>query len=103
MISRYWRGLTTHDNADAYEAFLRDTLFPELRAIDGFVGGQVLRRKIADGVEFVTLTQFASLEALRAFAGDDYERAVIRPQAEALLAEADERAAHYETALDWHK
>jgi heme-degrading monooxygenase HmoA len=103
MISRYWRGLTGHDDADSYEAFLRDTLFPELSAIDGFVAGYVLRRDVEGGVEFVTLTQFASLEALRAFAGDDYERAVIRPEAEALLAEADERAVHYETAVAWNR
>jgi heme-degrading monooxygenase HmoA len=103
MISRYWRGLTRHEDADAYEAFLRDVLFPELSTIDGFIGGYVLRRDVAGGVEFVTLTQFASLEALRAFAGDDYERAVIRPKTEALLAEADECASHYQTVVDWRR
>ena len=102
MISRYWRGRTSGADADAYERFLRESLFPELNAIDGFIGGYVLRRDVDQGVEFVTLTQFASLDALRAFAGDDYEQAVIKPEAEALLAEADERAVHYETAVDWH-
>jgi hypothetical protein len=103
VISRYWRGLTVHKDADAYQAFLHDVLFPELTAIDGFVGGCVLRRDLERGVEFVTLTQFASLEALRTFAGDKYERAVIKPEAEALLSEADELAIHYETVVDWRR
>jgi heme-degrading monooxygenase HmoA len=100
MITRYWRGLTKPVNAEAYERFLRSQLLPELEAIPGFDGGYVLRRDVPKGVEFVTLTRFASLEALRAFAGADYERAVIRPQAELLLEEAEETALHYETVVD---
>jgi hypothetical protein len=98
MITRLWRGWTSTDNADAYERFLLDELFPSMRDIDGFEGADVLRRAEPDEVAFVTLTRFASLEAIRAFAGDDPEVPVLEPTALALLSRYDERAQHFETA-----
>jgi antibiotic biosynthesis monooxygenase (ABM) superfamily enzyme len=98
MITRVWRGWTTSDNADAYERFLMDGLFPSMRSIPGFDGAVVLRRAEGDEVGFITLTRFESIDAIRAFAGDDYETAVLEPRALELLSRYDERAAHYETA-----
>jgi heme-degrading monooxygenase HmoA len=98
MITRMWRGWTAPDNADAYERFLLHELFPSLRGSSGFRGAEVLRRSDGDEVAFVTLTRFDSLEAVRAFAGGDYELAVLEPQALALLSRYDERALHFETA-----
>ena len=98
MITRMWRGFTASENADAYERFLLTDLFPSMRAIPGFLGAAVLRRAAGDEVEFVTLTRFDSLDAIRAFAGDDYEAPVLEPEALALLSRYEERAAHYETA-----
>ena len=69
-----------------------------MRRIDGFKGAQVLRRSDAEEVAFVTLTRFDSLDAIRAFAGDDYEVPVLEPEALALLARYDDRALHFETA-----
>jgi antibiotic biosynthesis monooxygenase (ABM) superfamily enzyme len=98
MITRVWRGWTEAANADAYERFLLDELFPAMRDIPGFHGADVLRRPEADEVAFITLTRFASLEAVRAFAGEHYEVPVLEPQALALLARYDERAEHFATA-----
>jgi antibiotic biosynthesis monooxygenase (ABM) superfamily enzyme len=98
MITRVWRGWTMAANADAYERFLLDELFPAMRDIAGFQGADVLRRPAGDEVAFVTLTRFESLAAVRAFAGDDYEVPVLEPQALALLAHYDDRAEHFETA-----
>jgi antibiotic biosynthesis monooxygenase (ABM) superfamily enzyme len=98
MITRLWRGWTTADNADDYERFLLDELFPSMRGIPGFDGATVLRRAEGAEVGFITLTRFESLESVRAFAGDDYEVPVLEPKALALLSHYDERAAHYETA-----
>ena len=98
MITRLWRGWTSAADADAYERFLLDELFPSMRAIDGFIGADVLRRPEGDEEAFVTLTRFASLDAIRAFAGDDYERAVLEPRARELLSRHDELAQHFETA-----
>ena len=94
-----WRGWTAASDADAYERFLLEELFPAMRNIPGFVGAEVLRRDSAAGeVAFVTLTRFESLDAVRAFAGDEYEVPVLEPPALALLARYDDRAEHYETA-----
>jgi len=96
VIARVWRGWTKRDAGDAYEAFLR-TLFPALAdRVPGFHGGYVLRRERGDEDEFLVITLFASLEAVRAFAGDEYEIPVIEPEAARLLSRGDELAAHCE-------
>ena len=97
MITRVWRGWTWLQNAEAYERFLLDELFPSMRAIDGFVGAEVLRKSDGDEVAFVTLVRFESLQAVRAFAGDAYETPVIEPQARALLSHYDDQAEHFDT------
>jgi heme-degrading monooxygenase HmoA len=99
MITRLWRGWTTVDDADAYQRFLLDDLFPAMCEIPGFRGADVLRRpEEEDEVAFVTLTRFDSLAAIRAFAGDEYETPVLEPQALALLKRYELRALHFETA-----
>jgi antibiotic biosynthesis monooxygenase (ABM) superfamily enzyme len=98
MITRLWRGWTSPDNADAYESFLIDELFPSMRSIPGFRDADVLRRDDGEEVAFVTLTRFESLEAIREFAGKEYEKPVLEPEALALLARYEERALHYATA-----
>ena len=100
MIGRLWSGRTEPANADAYQAFLRDDLLPDVAALEGARGAYVLRRETLDGaVEFVTLTLFDSLDAVRRFAGDDLERAVIEPRAEELLAEYDPEVRHFEVVV----
>jgi antibiotic biosynthesis monooxygenase (ABM) superfamily enzyme len=99
MITRLWRGWTASENADAYERFLLTELFPSMQDIPGFRGADVLRRDERDEVAFVTLTRFNTLDAIRAFAGDDYETPVLEPTARALLLRYDERAQHYNTSL----
>ena len=97
MITRLWRGWTAPENADAYERFLLEDLFPSMGAIPGFRGADVLRRRDGDEVAFVTLTRFDSLDAIRAFAGEDYEVPVLEPQALALLSRHESHALHFDT------
>ena len=99
MITRMWRGWTAADDADAYEQFLRTELFPEVAKLRGFCGARILRRRMGEEEEFVTLTSFESLDAVRTFAGDDFETPVIEPEAERLLLRYERRAVHYETAV----
>jgi len=100
LIARLWRGWTSPADADTYERFLREQMFPSMRRVPGFAGAELLRRDDAgDEVAFVTITRFESLEAVRAFAGDDYERAVIEPEARALLSRHDERSEHFHVAI----
>ena len=99
MITRTWRGWTASGDADAYERFLLGDLFPKVSELPGFVDARVLRRARGDEEEFVTLVTFESLDAVRAFAGQDYETPVIEPEAQRLLSRYEDRAVHYETAV----
>lgn len=98
MIIRLWHGWTTPANADAYERLLEEEIFRGIarRAIAGYRGIELLRRAAGGEVEFVTLMRFDSLEAVRAFAGQDYEVAVVPPSARRLLSRFDARSAHFE-------
>jgi heme-degrading monooxygenase HmoA len=98
MISRIWHGWTSLENADTYERLLRSEIFEGIgaRKLDGFLGIDLLRRQHAAEVEFVTIMWFTSLEAVRTFAGADYEVAVVPPAARAVLARFDARSAHYD-------
>jgi heme-degrading monooxygenase HmoA len=100
VIARVWRGWTKPENGDAYEEFLRANVFRALTArVPGFRGGYVSRRHVEGEVEFLVMTLFDSLEAVRTFAGEDYEVPVIEPEAARLLSRGDERAAHYEVVI----
>jgi heme-degrading monooxygenase HmoA len=96
MIARMWHGWTKPQNADAYEELLRNEMFPSMRRIQGFEGGYLLRRVAGGEVEFVTVTLFTSLDAVRRFAGNNYETAVLHPQAAGLLSRYDVKSVHYE-------
>ena len=98
MITRLWRGWTAREHADAYELFLLTELFPQMRGIAGFRGAEVLRRDEDAEVAFVTLTRFDTLDAVRAFAGEDFETPVLEPTARALLSRYDAQALHFETS-----
>ncbi len=99
MICRLWHGWTARASADDYARYLREELYPRLEGAAGYRGHHVLRRADGEEVEFVTLTWFDSLDAVRSFAGDEYELPVITERAQALLARYDDRAVHYDLAL----
>jgi heme-degrading monooxygenase HmoA len=98
MISRIWHGYTTHENADAYESLLKDEIFISIRGrnIPGFQEIQLFRRDLDKEVEFITIMWFDSIDSVRAFAGADYEVAVVPPKARDLLSHFDERSKHYQ-------
>ena len=98
MIFRIWHGWTTHDNADAYQRIVQDEVFAMIaeKKVAGYHGIDLLRRNAGDEVEFVTIMRFDSLDAVKAFAGADYDRSFVPPQARAVLKRFDERAQHYD-------
>lgn len=98
MISRIWHGYTTPENADTYESLLKSEIFVGIkgREIPGFRNIQLFRRSLGDEVEFITVMWFDTLEAVKAFAGEDYEAAVVPPSARAVLKRFDDRSQHYE-------
>lgn len=101
MITRIWRGWTTPENAAAYQDLLLNEIFPGIasRNIAGYRGISLARRDQDAEIEFVTIMWFDSIAAVRAFAGDNCEIAVVPPKARAVLARFDERSAHYETIV----
>ena len=102
MISRIWHGWTTPQNADKYETLLKEEIFVDIqeRHIRGFKGIQLLRRTVNDEVEFVTIMRFESLDAIREFAGEDYEQAVVPEKARKFLSRFDEHSQHYEIIVE---
>jgi heme-degrading monooxygenase HmoA len=98
MIKRIWHGWTTPENADRYEALLREEVFVGIdsKDIPGYRGIELLRRDVDGEVEFVTIMTFDSLDSARAFVGEDYTRAYVPPPARKVLSRFDERACHYE-------
>jgi hypothetical protein len=102
MISRIWHGWTTSANADAYESLLKSEIFIGIqnRRIAGYRGIQLFRRNLNDDVEFVTVMWFDAINAIRAFAGEDYEAAVVPPKARKLLLRFDARSQNYEVRAE---
>lgn len=98
MIKRIWRGWTRPEEAGRYERLLREEILPAIAAkrVDGYRGIELLRRELGPEVEFVTIMTFESLDAVRSFAGEDYEAAYVPPAARQVLARFDERSRHYE-------
>lgn len=98
MIKRIWHGWTTHANADRYEALLKEEIFPgiEAKQVPGYRGIQLLRREHADEVEFITLMEFDSLDAIKAFVGEDVTASYVPDKAREVLAHWDSHSQHYE-------
>jgi len=100
VIVRAWRGLAPSSNPLAYTEHFRRKVLPELERIEGFLGASLLKRDGPDGVQFLALTRWASMDAVRGFAGDDVGRAVVEPEAEAALLNFDRTVQHYEVVLE---
>ena len=96
MIARHWRGWTKPEDADAYETLLRATVLPHIRQVEGHCGMYILRSDGPEESEFVVINFFTSFEAVKRFAGPDYQTAVFEPEARRLLSRIDPIAMHYE-------
>ncbi|MDQ6880261.1 MAG: antibiotic biosynthesis monooxygenase [Candidatus Dormibacteraeota bacterium] len=99
MIVRVWHGWASSADARAYEDHFKTEVLRHLKQIDGFRAAQLWRRGGQGEVEFVAVTSYESIDSVRAFAGSDYERAVVEPQARRVLLRFDERCKHYELAV----
>jgi heme-degrading monooxygenase HmoA len=96
MITRLWQGYTTPENAEAYETFIRNDVFPSLSTVRGFLRGELLRRNLYQEVEFVAITHFDSLDSIRAAAGEEFSYIIIPEAGRKLLSRFDQRVAIYE-------
>ena len=100
MIARIWKGWTTHENASIYEELFKNTVLPKVtRGVEGYVSTNLLRRDTGTNVEFTTVFWFESLEAVKNFAGPNFEQAVVPEQVKALMLHYEETVNHHEVAL----
>jgi hypothetical protein len=98
MIKRIWHGWTTRKNADVYEDLLKNEIFPGIaeKKIRGYKGIELYRRSQKNEVEFMTIMEFDSQEAVKQFAGEDYEQCYVPLPAREVLSRYDEFSQHYE-------
>ena len=95
-IARLWHGRTRASDADAYFAFLKARAIPDYESVPGNRGVYLLRRVEGDVAHFCTLTHWDDLDSIRAFAGDDIERAKYYPEDEGFLLEFEPTVQHFE-------
>ena len=96
MIARTWRGAVRSADADAYADYLQETGVAGYRATPGNRGVWMLRRNLGETTEFVMFTLWDSIDAVKAFAGEDYQTAVFYPEDDRFLVERDLTCTHYE-------
>src|SRR6266496_3606353 len=102
MISRHWRGVTRVEEADNYIRHLQNSTFPQLSRIPGFVSASILRRPTAQGVEFMIVTTWESIEVIRQFAGELEDVAVVPAVVQAMMVQYDTKVSHYEIVDIYH-
>ncbi|MBI5568433.1 MAG: antibiotic biosynthesis monooxygenase [Desulfomonile tiedjei] len=98
MIARHWKGIAKPEEAENYVTHLKTDTFPHLATIPGFVRAYILKRPVAQGVEFLILTVWESMEAIAQFAGPKPDAAVVPPVAQAMMIDYDRNVSHYEVA-----
>jgi heme-degrading monooxygenase HmoA len=98
MIARMWKGAVKRADGDAYEQYVNDTGIAAYAATAGNRGAWMLRRDRGELTEFLTFSLWDSLDAVKAFAGEDYETAVFYPEDDRFLVERDLKSEHYEVA-----
>jgi len=100
MIVRLWRGeAATPTKARAYFEHVTGTVFPSLKAIPGHVDAWLLRREVGGKTEFLAMTLWTSIEAIKTFSGGDVGVAIVEPEGRAALSDFDDFARHYDVAF----
>ena len=102
MISRIWHGYTTKENANTYQKLLESEIFVGIknRNIPGYKGIQLLRKEMESETEFITIMWFESIEAVKKFAGENFEKAVVPDKAQKVLSHFDKTSQHYNVLVD---
>src|SRR5579871_4845744 len=101
MIARIWRGWAPAASAGDYERHYETEVSEHLRSVSGFRGARLLRAADGPEVMFTSIVFFASLDAVRGFAGDEYEVAVLEDAARRALSRWDERVSHHEVVAEF--
>ena len=100
MIVRIWHAHVALAPPSAYPRHFIDKVLPELERIEGFAGATLLRQHRAHDIEYVVETRWTSMDAVRAFAGANIDRAVVAPDAAAMLIDFDQKVQHFEIVYE---
>ncbi|HEX9336785.1 MAG TPA: antibiotic biosynthesis monooxygenase [Pseudonocardiaceae bacterium] len=100
MIARIWRGWASAATANDYQRHYESEVAEHLQHVAGFGGARLLRSEDADEVMFTSITFFADMAAVRAFAGKDPEEARVEDIARSALTRWDQQVTHHEVAVD---
>jgi heme-degrading monooxygenase HmoA len=101
QIVRIWKGYGKEAGVNRYcREHFPNSVLPQLRSINGFVGAKVLTRAGEGETEVVVATTWDSIDSVKAFAGEDYEQAIVDPVVHDLLTRFDDRVTHFTVALD---
>jgi heme-degrading monooxygenase HmoA len=100
MIARVWRCIATNENVPHYVEHFEKSVFPALKQLNGFKEAYILRRNVDDGVEITVMTLWESMDAIRSFAGEALDNAVVEPEAQAVLKSFDKTVMHHEVSLN---
>ena len=98
MIARIWRGHTRSEDAESYTKFIEKTGLTDYRATPGNLGAAILRKSGATTTEFLVLSFWEDLDAIRKFAGSDVEKAHYYPEDDHYLLGKEPRVTHYDLA-----
>jgi heme-degrading monooxygenase HmoA len=99
MVTRYWSARAPRDAAPEYARHFAEHVLPVLQRVEGYVSATLLQREVGRSIEIVVLTYWQSLDAIRGFAGDDLEIAVVSDDAAALFSDYDRRVRHYDVVM----
>lgn len=95
-ISRQWIGLCKKERANDYILHLQEETFQELLTLKGFLRASILKRELSEGIEFLIVTEWESLESIKQFAGEEVATAVVPPAVQEMMVRFDKMVRHYE-------
>jgi len=99
MISRHWTGVVKKERANDYILHLQNDTFKKIKILPGFISANILKRELEDGIEFLIITTWENIEAIKQFAGENYQVAVVPQIAKEMMIRFDSEAKHYEIKL----
>lgn len=99
MIERHWGGVARKEKAQEYIDHLKNDTFRKLKLIRGFVSASILKKDLPEGVEFLIVTKWETLDAIKEFAGEKIDIAVVPKPVRDIMLKYDDHVTHYEVSF----
>ena len=96
MIERHWKGIAKKERANDYISHLQNDTFKQMETIDGFISAKILSRNVSEGIEFLIITEWRTLDAIKQFAGANIDAAVVPKLVQDIMLTFDIMVKHYE-------